>query len=761
MRCALLSGLVALAACMESHAVPCGDLLCPPGGTCDAEHDRCLVAGQTEACAGRGDGADCAHPRGGTGYCDRGACLLASCADDSLAPSEACEPGHPVDLTCTDVGFYRGGEVGCSSFCQLDLSGCSGVCGDGVLDADVEVCERELPPPGGCLDHGFDRGRLGCSFCGFGYADCGTIGWLRTSTGTAASLGAGSAAGDILFALGDENSPALRRASVLRRDPVTGWEVLHQWPYPDGRVLTLRGISAASPTDVWVVGATVDSLEDDVDGVIYHFDGEGWEQTTVPDHAFLAVRATGPGDVHVLGLVGPDVSLQNGTAEVRDFDGDMWIASPLGAGLPVALWASGPDDVYAATQAGAFHDDGTGWEPFETPSGTLRGLHGLAFDEVYIALVTGEVFRFDGAFDGELDYTSMGTPGASSIVLDLVGTAGTGLHVLGEGVAGRTVHRLDGASWSDLTGDLTEAPNALVAVGDSVTLLAENGVALDFGGSAWRRQDLSEVLLDNVSVGWASARDEIFVTTAAGALWRYDGVDWTQQPGITSATAVSGAGGEVFVATAAGLVHRHDGTWMEPAAVSPSALRDLAGTGPDDVVVVGDDGFIARWDGQTWAPEDTPTALDLLSVSCGAGGVCYAAARSAILRSEGAGDSWTLLDVDPGDAVRDLFVSPGGVVWIVGDAGAILRLEDGALVATASGTTAMLSEVFGFADDDVFAVGQSGTILHQDGAGWTRVRPPGQTTAPYRSVTGTPTTVVLMTGDPGAVVDILERVTPW
>jgi photosystem II stability/assembly factor-like uncharacterized protein len=67
----------------------------------------------------------------------------------------------------------------------------------------------------------------------------------------------------------------------------------------------------------------------------------------------------------------------------------------------------------------------------------------------------------------------------------------------------------------------------------------------------------------------------------------------------------------------------------------------------------------------------------------------------------------------------DVWVSPGGEVFVVGDLGTILRLRNGVWETMPSGTPNRLCAVHGVAWNDAIAVGENGTVLRFDGASWT------------------------------------------
>ena len=195
-----------------------------------------------------------------------------------------------------------------------------------------------------------------------------------------------------------------------------------------------------------------------------------------------------------------------------------------------------------------------------------------------------------------------------------------------------------------------------------------------------------------------------------------------------------------------------DGTsWssaLDPAALQLVWLTGVSGTSGSDVFAVGegfaDDeggdtyGAILHYDGSVWSPMDGPAIgpeLDaaLSSVSSSSATEAYAVGfnfnivngreDATILRYDGS--AWSAMGVPASDqlVLHDVWSRTGeGAVAVgvelaeSGDAsGALLRL-DGATWAPVPASDAILNAVWGSAADDVFAVGENGTILHFDGS---------------------------------------------
>ncbi|HQL56825.1 MAG TPA: hypothetical protein PLN07_04390 [Myxococcota bacterium] len=96
------------------------------------------------------------------------------CGNGEIDRGEQCDGANLNDKTCADHGFV-GGELGCTSTCQFDTTGCNN-CGNGVID-DGEQCDGANLNDKTCADQGFTGGELGCtSTCQFDTTGCNNCG---------------------------------------------------------------------------------------------------------------------------------------------------------------------------------------------------------------------------------------------------------------------------------------------------------------------------------------------------------------------------------------------------------------------------------------------------------------------------------------------------------------------------------------------------------------------------------------------------------
>ncbi len=95
------------------------------------------------------------------------------------------------------------------------------------------------------------------------------------------------------------------------------------------------------------------------------------------------------------------------------------------------------------------------------------------------------------------------------------------------------------------------------------------------------------------------------------------------------------------------------------------------------------------------------------------------------------------------NGLQSVWGSADDDIWAVGDSGTILRFDGHAWMSFDSGVTENLTSVYGTAADDVWVTGDGGSLLHWDGTAW-KAAPPSDV-APEATLLG------VWTGAPGEV----------
>lgn len=146
-----------------------------------------------------------------------------------------------------------------------------------------------------------------------------------------------------------------------------------------------ESLGGTSGGDLWLLAG---------EGEVWHRDATAWTLAYTAPELLRSVFAVAADDVWVVGLNG----------FTAHYDGSQWLAVA-GPALPdlEAVWASGPDDVWATGRAATWRWDGAQWSevpglPSEWAAmglGATR-IHGRSADDVWLLNVAGVVARWDG-----------------------------------------------------------------------------------------------------------------------------------------------------------------------------------------------------------------------------------------------------------------------------------------------------------------------------------------------------------------------------
>jgi len=166
------------------------------------------------------------------------------------------------------------------------------------------------------------------------------------------------------------------------------------------------------------------------------------------------------------------------------------------------------------------------------------------------------------------------------------------------------------------------------------------------------------------------------------------------------------------------IVHFNGNSWAPQQSPVAKTLRSIHGS--DGLVwAVGDKGTIARFAGSKWEQFPYPKANNLRGVwSSSATNVMVAGDNTIDLWN---GVEWKKMPGNSGYVFHGIWGANSSNVWAVGDYGKIVRLVNGQWVSQPSTTGHTLRDVWGSSINDVWAVGDSGTVVHFDGNQWNAV----------------------------------------
>ena len=408
------------------------------------------------------------------------------------------------------------------------------------------------------------------------------------------------------------------------------------------------------------------------------------------------------------------------------------------------LWASSPADTWAVGDEGRVcRFDGTGWHEVDCPTDAhLRAVLKCPDGTLMVAGAGGTVLtRRDGEWTQMHTGTSTHLTGLHADGDGTVYATGGQFNVRRNGFVG-AILRLHRGTWEAIASDeplprlraVERIDDAILAVGDHGTVVRVEGDRVvteqvdtrrDLYGlaAAGARNALcvgdGGVVVERTTVS-ASARPSLEADAAPiGRASPWEAVDGCPTDRVL--WSVWGDDDQVFAVGDEGAIVACDGTrWLAHASPSPLHLHGVWGRRADQVHAVGDFGTVIEYDGSRWR-EVHRLGVDLSAVAVAGFGphdLFVVGDEGLILRSDGVG--FERVDGKTRDALYALWGLDADHVLAVGDFGAILRWNGREWSSFSAGTEAFLYGVCGRALDDIVVVGLSGTAAHFDGRRWSR-----------------------------------------
>lgn len=260
----------------------------------------------------------------------------------------------------------------------------------------------------------------------------------------------------------------------------------------------------------------------------------------------------------------------------------------------------------------------------------------------------------------------------------------------------------------------------------------DDGTIRRRSGGGWTEVELPG---EAPRVNWIHVFEEgpvVAATRNGGVLWRRDGSwEWTTTPTDQNLWGVWGSspddvwavGGDARDASQRAIL-RYDGEqWRELSSPDLSAsgvgaFFKVWGTGPDHVFIVGQNGTVLHWDGESLQEEQVDTELDLISLwGAGPESVTAVGGRANGVLAHWDGSSWTTHSLAPLAGMNGIWVRDETTAWIAGARGTVARVDPTAdspdPEATRVGTRRDFHAINGVSSLGLFAVG--GNLKERDG----------------------------------------------
>jgi len=435
---------------------------------------------------------------------------------------------------------------------------------------------------------------------------------------------------------------------------------------------------------------------------------------------WTSARMNGPLIEDVTSIVGFNSTSAfgvNSNGDVYIWNGTTWAISLRGASFTtkfVSVHGTASNNVIAVGDRGAIvRFDGTQWT--QMVSGTTRDLKSVWVENQSVAIAVGAngtTLRLVGT---QWTTTTSNTTEQLNGVWSLGGTA------FAVGTNG-TVLRYNGTAWSFLAPPTTQTLNAVSGTTTTnIMVVGSLGTALRFDGTNWtlvssngNGGDMWGIFMTNV------APFRSYIASDNGLL-QYDGTNITPVPTpyVPATFSVNvDQSGIIWMSGQRGIVERsvnNTGATWETLSIAPDLL-DVWSTAANNSWVVGEYGFIYRFNGTTWARQVAPTTAMLNTVWAPSATDAFVGGdNGTMLRWNGS--TWATMASGTTANIRSIWGSGSTNVFAVTDANEVLRFNGTAWSVVATSARPLVS-VFGVSPTEVYVGGAGGVMLRLNGGVW-------------------------------------------
>lgn len=491
------------------------------------------------------------------------------------------------------------------------------------------------------------------------------------------------------------------------------------------RLIATNALFEHFPPGIWAA-ADDDAFASGANGNVYHYDGTRWTPMEVSNFYIHYIWGFGSDDVYAVG------------DGVHYYDGNNWTLMP-GSPNGWSIWGTGPDDLFVPSNGGVSHFDGSTWTTTVIPgSFTLWEIWGAASDDVFVVGNKGKIYHYNGT-----DWSPMNS-GTISNIWEVWGAATNNIYAL----TYKAVLHYDGTSWSPIPINID--PD------------------------------------DSFNSIWGSSADNIYISTGK-ALLHYNGTDW-QQVATTSASNIWGSTNKVFLASYEIGVYESN-SYKTHFFQSQERILTVSGSAANNVllggmwtygllyngqesqflyptygqhpnfhfyfawvideknILAGDDDEFKYYDGTDWWSykgnfQDAWAQSATEGFVVGGYGGVYQFSKAYGLTGG--------MDTPTSEDLHGVWGSTNDNVYAVGNGGTILHFDGSDWLEVNNPATQNLNAVWGNGPQDIYAVGNSGSIVHYDGTDWS-ITAAGQFSMLFRDICGFAHDNIYVAGSEGLV----------
>ncbi len=350
----------------------------------------------------------------------------------------------------------------------------------------------------------------------------------------------------------------------------------------------------------------------------------------------------------------------------------------------------------------------------------LNSIWGISASDVFAAGNHGTILHYDGS-----TWQLMEIPTEENLS-DIWGTEKDKVFAVGDK---GTVLRYDGVQWQRMDSRTGENLRAVRGNTSGIFAVGEKGTILRYDGTAWTAAD-SGTAVTLYSI-WGSPGADLFAVGGGGTILQYDGTRWNPMSvsGGRNLRTVWGFSSSDIYAAGSGAVLHYDGRNWQTMESNFYPIVDLWGTSGSDLYSVGSSlsgqTAVLWYNGREWKDTKADMDIPLYAIWGDGKGKVFAAGgnsgQGGAVYSYDGGNWQQIWGQSASDLTRKIHAVRAfseNNVFAAGEGGIILHYDGTAWSAMNSGTEKSLSALWGSSGTSVFAAGESGTILHYDGNAW-------------------------------------------
>ena len=236
---------------------------------------------------------------------------------------------------------------------------------------------------------------------------------------------------------------------------------------------------------------------------------------------------------------------------------------------------------------------------YSVTSKGLEGIWGSSATDVFAVGYYGTILHYNGSVWSEM------TSGTSQPLRDIWGTSGTDVFAVGgykddAGDHGVILH-YDGTGWSEVNSGTSICLFSVWGTSATDIFVGGRNIILHYDGNSWSSTNLSTIIYDI----WGSSGSDVFAAGSNGAIFHYDGIDWTHMSSGTSKSLFGiwgSSASDVYAVGSEGTILHFDGnTWSSMDEGNPMQpyYQTVWGSSASDIYIAGF-AFMYHYNGSTW-----------------------------------------------------------------------------------------------------------------------------------------------------------------